>query len=90
MEKAGEIAGFEPRQIKPIKSVKNIEQPVFIAHGDSDKNISFRYGQQLFDNLKSKDKKFVLVKGAGHVSLFDKGGIEYKNKIMNFVERNLD
>lgn len=90
LKRAGEIADFEPLKIKPIESVKNIEQSIFIAHGDADKNISFKYGQQLFDNLKTKDKEFTLVKDGGHFDLFDKGGIEYKNKIMNFIERNLN
>jgi len=90
LKRAGQIANFEPLKIKPIESVKNIEQSIFIAHGDSDRNISFKYGQQLFDNLKTKDKEFILVKGGGHFDLFDKGGIEYKNKIMNFIDRNLE
>ena len=89
LERAGEIADFEPQKIKPIESVKNIEQSIFIAHGDSDKNISFKYGQQLFDNLKTKDKQFVLIKGGGHFDLFEKGGSEYKSKMMDFIQRNL-
>ena len=90
LKRAGQIADFEPLKIKPIESVKNIKQSIFIAHGDSDKNISSKYGQQLFENLKPKDKEFTLVKGGGHFDLFDKGGIEYKNKIMNFIDRNLE
>jgi len=87
--RAGEVAGFDPLKIKPIESVKNIEQPVFMAHGDSDENISFKYGQQLFDNLKTENKEFVLVKGGGHFGLFEAGGNDYKNKIMGFIDRNL-
>jgi len=87
--RAGEVAGFDPLKIKPIESVKNIEQPVFMAHGDADENISFKYGQQLFDNLKTENKEFVLVKGGGHFGLFEAGGNDYKNKIMGFIERQL-
>jgi len=89
LKRAGEIADFDPLNIKPIESVKNIEQPIFMAHGDSDANISYKYGQQLFANLKTKDKEFILIEGGGHFDLFDKGGIEYKNQIMSFIERNL-
>ena len=59
LKKAGEIANFKPFKVQPIESVKNIEQPIFIAHGDADENISSKYGQQLFDKLKSKDKQFI-------------------------------
>lgn len=89
LKRAGEIAGFDPQKIRPIESIKHIEQSIFIAHGNADKNISYKYGQQLFDNLKTKDKQFILVEGGGHFDLFDKGGIDYKNKIMDFIERNI-
>lgn len=89
LEKAGEIGDFNPHEVKPMESVKYIEQPMFIAHGDADQSISYQYGQQLFENLKTKDKEFVLVQDAGHFGLFDKGGLEYKEKILSFIEKNL-
>ena len=89
LKRAGEIADFNPNKVKPIESVKNIGQPMFIAHGDSDKNISVEYGKQLFDNLKSKNKELAIIKDGGHFDLFDKGGEEYKSKLLNFIERNL-
>lgn len=89
LKRAGQIADFEPELVKPIESVKNIEQPVLIAHGDSDKNISWKYGQQLFDNLKSKNKEFVLIKRGGHFGLLTTGGVEYRDKLVNFIENNL-
>ena len=89
LEKAGEIADFNPNDVKPIKSVTNVEQPVLIAHGDADKNISYRYGQELYDNLKSEHKKFVLVKDGGHFGLFETGEIDYENQIMTFIDQNL-
>jgi len=87
---AGEIANFKSAEVKPIESVKNIEQPILITHGDADKNISYKYGQQLFDNLKSEDKEFVLVEGGGHADMYIQGGAEYKAKIMGFIERNFE
>ena len=89
LQRAGKIGNFNAEKVKPIESVKNINQPIFIAHGDADKNISFKYGQMLFDKLKSKDKQFVLVKGGGHFGLFKQGGKVYENKIMDFIQRQL-
>lgn len=89
LKRAGEIANFPPAEVKPIVAVKNITQPVFIAHGDADKNISYHYGQQLYDNLQSEDKEFVLIKDGEHFGLFDTGGKEYVNKIMQFIDRQL-
>lgn len=90
LKRAGEIAQFDPQQVKPIASVKNIEQPVFLAHGDADQNIKVAYGKQLFQALKSQDKELAIVKGAGHFSLYQVGGQQYKNKIMRFIYRQLE
>ncbi|MFK7979119.1 MAG: alpha/beta hydrolase [Saprospiraceae bacterium] len=89
LKRAGEIANFNPNEVKPIEAVKHIEQPIIIAHGDADKNISYQYGQQLFDNLKSVDKEFYLVKNGGHVGLWDTGGKAFEDKMIGFIERQL-
>jgi uncharacterized protein len=83
--RAGHIANFNPDEVKPIEAVKNITQPVFLAHGDADTNIRFEYGEQLFENLGSKEKEFFAVKGGGHFDLSEKGGVLYETHLMNFV-----
>jgi len=85
LNEAGKIAQFSPEQVSPISSVKNIEQPVLIAHGEADKNIKFDYGKLLFENLKSVDKKFIPVKGAGHFNLGVVGGEKYTQAIEKFI-----
>ncbi|GAB5400323.1 MAG: alpha/beta hydrolase [Aureisphaera sp.] len=86
LRKAGEIAQFDPDLVSPISSVKNIEQPVFIVHGDADERISYTYGQSLYDNLASEVKFFKLVKGAGHLNVGEVGGEAYLYAIFDFVE----
>lgn len=90
LNEAGQLAKFNPEEVKPINSVQLITQPMFLAHGDKDENIAFEYGKLLFDNLKSEDKTFVKIEGGGHNSLHQVGGIEYQNKIMSFIERQLE
>jgi dipeptidyl aminopeptidase/acylaminoacyl peptidase len=90
LAKAGEIAEFDPEKVKPINSVKNINQPMFMAHGKKDANISFEYGKQLFDNLKSKEKTFVALEDQGHNYFFHTAGIEYQNKVMRFIKKQLN
>lgn len=89
LKRVGEIGDFNPNMVKPINSVKNIKQPVLIAHGDSDENISFHYGKTLFDELKSKHKKFIKVKDGGHYDLHTKGGINYTETIFDFIENSI-
>ena len=89
LNRAGEIADFNPKFIQPIESVKNITQPILIAHGDADKNIPFAYGQALFAALSSEDKEFVRVPNGGHTGLFVTGGKKYENKLFSFIDRQL-
>ena len=88
LNEAGKIAKFNPDSVSPISSVKNIEQPILIAHGEQDENIKFEYGKLLFDNLKSKNKKFIPVKNGGHYNLGKTGGKEYLKAIENFILDN--
>ena len=48
LQEAGKIANFDPNQVQPLNSATNIEQAVFVAHGDSDDNISVEYGKTTF------------------------------------------
>ncbi|MDB4088500.1 lysophospholipase [Flavobacteriales bacterium] len=89
LAKAGEIAKFDPEEVKPINSVKNINQPMFLAHGKKDANISFEYGKQLFENLNSEEKTFVALEDQGHNYFFQTAGIEYRNKVMSFINKQL-
>ena len=70
-------------------SVKKITQPMLIAHGDEDVHILPEYGKQLFENLASKEKEFILVEGADHNYIHVIGGIEYQNRVFNFIKRQL-
>lgn len=85
INEAGKIAGFNPDLVSPISSVKNIEQPTLIAHGEIDENIKFAYGKSLFENLKSKKKKFLPVKNGGHFNLGEAGGENYFKTIKEFI-----
>ncbi len=86
LNEAGQIAKFNPDRVSPIESVKHITQPILISHGDKDTNISVEYGKALYENLASKDKTLVLVKGGGHHNLAAIGGQAYPKKLLNFLE----
>jgi len=89
LQEAGKIANFNPDEVKPIVSVMNIQQPIFIAHGDADENINYTYGEQLYKNAASPQKEFILVKDAGHFDVYAKGGKDYGNKLINFIKKQL-
>ena len=88
LKRAGVLAGFDPDDIKPIESVKNINVPMFIGHGDADESISVQYGKGLYDSLKTADKELFIVPGAGHFNLMKIGGQDYEKSVFGFIERN--
>lgn len=78
---------YSPQKVKPIESVRNIEQPVFVAHGGADRNIKPEYGRALFEAFKSKEKEFYLVEGAGHKNICYGGRDEYRSKVVAFLKK---
>jgi dipeptidyl aminopeptidase/acylaminoacyl peptidase len=89
LDKAGELAKFNPDDVNPEIYAQKVDQPVFIAHGDKDKNINFKYGLRIYKKLKSKQKQWHLVRGAGHTTLYSVGDQIYIHSILDFLHRNL-
>lgn len=90
LQRAGKIANFNPEKVQPIAAVKNIEQPIFIAHGDKDIHISIKYGRALYMHLKSKDKVWYPIEGGTHVNMSKQGGKAYQNALLKFINENLN
>jgi len=84
--RAGKIANFSPESASPINACNQIYQPVFMAHGDNDKKINIKYGKANFKALKAKNKKFVTVPGASHISVWQKGGEDYFREVFRFID----
>ncbi len=89
LSKSADIAEFKPFDIKPIESCKNIKQPVLMVHGDIDEKIPIEFNQQNYDALKSEDKEFYVVKGAGHENVGEIGGEQYMAKLLSFLNRQV-
>lgn len=87
LKNAGKIADFNPEEVKPIISAAKITNPVLIAHGDSDDNISVTYGKLLYEALGSEEKELIIVEGGEHFGLFETGGEVYKRQLFQFIQR---
>ncbi|MGJ8591376.1 MAG: alpha/beta hydrolase [Aquaticitalea sp.] len=87
LDEAGKIAKFNPDEIKPIQSATQITQPVLIIHGDADLNIDVKYGKALYKAIGSDEKDLLLVKKGGHYGLGETGGLDYQNRISEFLKR---
>jgi alpha-beta hydrolase superfamily lysophospholipase len=84
--RAGKIADFDPNEAKPIKSCEHIEQPILMVHGTKDQRINIQYGKANYSMLKSPDKEFIEIENANHLNVWEKGGNEYFNKVISFID----
>lgn len=87
LRKAGLIADFDPQQVKPLAAAARIQQAVLVAHGDQDANISVEYGKSIYQALLSPQKELVIVPGADHFDLFDKGGARLNQRFIDFLKK---
>jgi uncharacterized protein len=89
LSKSADIAHYKPFDIKPVESCTQIEQPMLLVHGDSDEKIPMAFNKQNFEALKSMDKEFYIIRGAGHDNVGEMGGQAYLDKILAFIERQV-
>ena len=81
------IAKFNVDSIQPALSAKDITQPVLVIHGLSDENISWKYGKEIYDNLKSKDKMWYPIPNGTHFNLSKVGGQKLKMLILQYFKK---
>jgi uncharacterized protein len=87
LSKSALIARFRPFEVKPVDACRTIEQPILMVHGDVDEKIPIDFNKENFAALKSADKEFFVVHGAGHDNVGVIGGDNYRKKIFSFLNR---
>lgn len=90
MIKRAEMLGrFVADDVVPVKTAENITQPVMVVHGEVDNRIDPDYGKRIYEKLASEQKKLVIVDSAKHSNVWEKGGENYFNQVMEFIEDNI-
>ncbi|MBC3847984.1 alpha/beta fold hydrolase [Winogradskyella echinorum] len=86
VNRAGEIAEFDPNDAMPIKYCKSINQPILVVHGNEDKRINIKYGKANFSAIPSKHKEFIQIDSANHSNVWKVGGETYFNRVLKFLD----
>jgi uncharacterized protein len=89
LEYSEKIANFKVDSVDPSKSAKNITQPIMIVHGLKDEHISYKYGKEVFDNIKSKEKVWYPIEAGEHNNLSQVGGGKLNEAIAAFFNKHL-
>jgi pimeloyl-ACP methyl ester carboxylesterase len=86
IDRAGVIGDFDPDLSSPRNACLKISKPVIMVHGNEDKRIDISYGLQNYQQLSSRDKKFLALDGAAHLDAWKTGGIPYFKEALRFIE----
>jgi alpha-beta hydrolase superfamily lysophospholipase len=81
------FGGFDLEETSPEEAVKKAKVPMIFIHGDTDDFVPCEMSQKLYECCASKDKRFVIIPGAGHglafpteKNLYLKSLIEFENE----------
>ncbi|MFT6863265.1 MAG: pimeloyl-ACP methyl ester carboxylesterase [Akkermansiaceae bacterium] len=69
------------------KTIKKIETPLLVIHGEEDKVIPFSNGKALFELSPSAEKTFLPVPHAGHNNLFIRGDFDLASLILELNKK---
>lgn len=78
------IDNFIDNSFDSIENLLNYKNKIVIFHGNKDIVIPLERGQNLFENLKTEDKKMIIIDGFGHNDILNNS--EVIDKIKEFVK----
>lgn len=84
VDRAGEIANFDPDLNTPLDSVRQVDAPILFIHGRDDKHIPFRHSQELNDAACCG--KLVIVDGKNHMNLAFEDIYPIRDEIIDWLE----
>ncbi|SFU65360.1 Serine aminopeptidase, S33 [Pustulibacterium marinum] len=88
VKRAGALATFDPKVVKPVVACEAITQPVYMSHGTADRRIPFTDGEANFNALSSVQKEFESIPNATHGNVWYIAGEAHYRKILDFLNQN--
>ncbi len=83
MRRAERMAKFEAKDVSPAQDIKKVQVPVLIVHGEEDKTVKTKYSEELVK--LNEGAELLMVPGAGHADVLEKGGADYMQKLSEFL-----
>ncbi|MEE9224577.1 MAG: alpha/beta hydrolase [Bacteroidota bacterium] len=89
MRHSEQLAKFDASQVSPLDAVQKIKVPVLFTHGKNDLFISPKYSRILYEHA-DEPKDLYFIDEAKHSDVWETGGPEYKQKLLDFIKLHLD
>lgn len=80
------LNAFSRYKLHTSRYLKEVNCPILVIHGDSDRVVPLEVGKKLYESLQSP-KEFYLVRGGDHNQQHVAGGEEYWMRLESFVEK---
>jgi hypothetical protein len=88
LSRSQKIARFKARDVSPLEDVRRLTTPILFIHGTEDEFIDVAYSKTLFNEAVGP-KELLLIEGANHNNIWERGGNVYEQKMIQFFENNL-
>jgi dipeptidyl aminopeptidase/acylaminoacyl peptidase len=86
---AGQIAGVNPQDIRPIDQVARIApRPILIIHGEQDATVSVNNSRHLYETAE-QPKELYLIPNAGHTDFLTADPENFELRVVTFLEMYL-
>jgi fermentation-respiration switch protein FrsA (DUF1100 family) len=73
----------------PLRVVADLKVPLLIIHGDADKVVPVEHAYDLY-KAATGDKTLWIVKGGGHTAAFGANRLEYRPRLLSYLEKKLN
>lgn len=76
-------------EVSPLNSIKKIESPILLIHGEKDSQIPVKNAHLLYENSGKEITELWIVPNADHGMAFAVNPEDYKKKVLEFFEKDL-
>ena len=84
------IAGYNFKEVAPLKNMDKAKNPILFIHGESDDFVPTKFGKMMYDACTKVDKDFLWVPDTIHAYSYYNAKDEYEKKVKDFIAKHLD
>lgn len=81
---------INPTELSPLNSIKEIESPILLIHGEKDSQIPVKNAHLLYENSNKDTTELWIVSNADHGMSSALYPEEYRNKVIQFFDKHLN
>lgn len=87
LQRAGEMAHFDPKQVSPETSARSIRVPILHMHGARDENIPISHAYRIGKNCTQCDYHFEIFENGGHFTLSQSDPDKHRRLVDDFLKK---